>query len=145
MQPVLFDSSVYINALRLGDEAVPAIRRMAPEAPLWLSAVVLEELHAGVGTRDRKVVERLEHDFDRARRILVPSLSDWAQAGRVLALLGAQYGYEHIGLGRLSNDALIAMSAGRHGIKVITTNGRDFARLREFRSFQYEVASVRSS
>ncbi len=145
MQPVLFDSSIYISALRLGDEAVLAARNLASDAPLWLSAVVLEELYAGVGMRDRKVVERLERDFDRARRILVPSLSDWAQAGRVLALAGAQHGYEHIGQGRLTNDALIAMSAGRHGIKVITANERDFARLREFRSFQYEVVSVRSS
>ena len=145
MQPVLFDSSVYISALRLGREAVLAVRYLAPESPLWLSAVVLEELYAGVERRGRKVVERLERDFDRARRILVPSLSDWAQAGRVLALVGAQYGYERIGPGRLTNDALIAMSAGRQGIKVITANERDFARLREFRSFQYEVASVRSS
>ncbi|MGA2072071.1 MAG: type II toxin-antitoxin system VapC family toxin [Terriglobia bacterium] len=145
MQPVLFDSSVYINALRLGDEAVLAVRYLAPEAPLWLSAVVLEELYAGVGKRDRKIVERLEYDFDRVRRILVPSLSDWAQAGRVLALLGAEYGYEHIGQGRLTNDALIAMSAGRQGIMVITTNERDFARLREFRHFRYEVKSISPS
>jgi len=145
MRPVLFDSSLYIDALRLGGEATLATRSLTREAPLWLSAVVLEELYAGVGKRDRKAVERLEHDFDRARRILVPSLSDWAQAGRVLALLGAQYGYEHIGRGRLTDDALIAITAGRHGITVITTNERDFARLREFRSFQYEVASVRSS
>jgi predicted nucleic acid-binding protein len=142
MQPVLFDSSVYINALRLGDESVLAVRYLAPEAPLWLSAVVLEELYAGVRMRDRKVVDRLEHDFDRTGRILVPSLSDWAQAGRVLALLGAQYGYEHVGRGRLTNDTLIAMSAGRHGITVITTNERDFARLREFRHFHYEVRSL---
>ena len=145
MQPVLFDSSIYINALRLGDEAVLALRHVAPEAPLWLSAVVLEELYAGVRARDRKVVERLEHDFDRARRILVPSLGDWAQAGKVLALLGAEYGYERIGQGRLTNDALIAMSAGRHGITVIATNERDFARLREFRHFEYEVKSIAPS
>jgi predicted nucleic acid-binding protein len=142
MQPVLFDSTIYINALRLGDDAVLGVRYLAPEAPLWLSAVVLEELYAGVGMRDRKVVDRLEHDFDRARRILVPSLSDWVQAGRALALLGAQYGYEHIGRGRLTNDALIAMSAGRHGITIVTGNERDFARLREFRHFHYEVKSV---
>ena len=145
MRPVLFDSSVYINALKRGGEAVIAVRSLAPEAPLWLSAVVLEELYAGVGNRDQKIVERLQYDFDRARRILVPSLSDCAQAGRVLALLGARYGYERIGRVRLTNDALIAMSAGRHGITVITTNEREFALLREFRSFQYEVATVRSS
>jgi predicted nucleic acid-binding protein len=142
MQPVLFDSSIYISALRLGDEAVLALRRLAPEAPLWLSAVVLEELYAGVRGRDQKVVERLERDFDRARRILVPSLSDWAQVGKVLARLAAEHGYERIGQGRLTNDALIAMSAGRQGITVITANERDFARLRQFRPFLYEVKIV---
>jgi len=142
MRPVLFDSSIYIAALRAGDDAVLASRRLAPEAPLWLSAVVLEELYAGVRTRDRKIVEHLERDFERARRILVPGLGDWTQAGKVLALVGSEYGYEHIGQGRLTNDALIAMSAGRCGITIITANARDFARLREFRPFAYEVKAL---
>ena len=102
MQPALFDSSIYISALRRGDDAALALRRLAADAPLWLSAVVLEELYAGVGTGDRHVVERLERDFDRAKRILVPNLSDWAQAGRVLARLAAKYHYEQIGQGRLA-------------------------------------------
>jgi hypothetical protein len=42
---------------------------------------VLEELYAGSSDRDRSVIERLERDFDRAQRILVPNLSDWTQTG----------------------------------------------------------------
>ncbi len=103
--------------------------------------MVLEELYAGAADRDGKVVERLERDFDRAKRILVPNLSDWTQAGRVLSRLAAKYDYEQIGLGRLTNDALIAMSAGRLGIRVITANERDFSRLAEFRTFQWKVAA----
>jgi predicted nucleic acid-binding protein len=139
MQPALFDSSIYITALRQGDDAVPALRRFTTDAPLWLSAVVLEELYAGTAARDRQVVERLERDFDRAKRILVPNLSDWTQAGRVLARLTTKYHYERIGQGRLTNDAVIAMSAGRLGIRVITANERDFSRLAEFRAFQWQV------
>jgi len=142
MQPALFDSSIYITALRRGDDAALALRRVAADAPLWLSAVVLEELYAGAADRDRKVVERLERDFDRARRILVPNLSDWTQTGRVLARLAAKYHYELIGQGRLTNDALIAMSAGRLGIRVITANERDFSKLAEFRSFQWQVTAL---
>ncbi|HXR17231.1 MAG TPA: type II toxin-antitoxin system VapC family toxin [Terriglobales bacterium] len=142
MQPALFDSSVYISALRRGDDAVLTLRRFAATAPLWLSAVVLEELYAGAGDRNRQVVERLERDFDRARRILVPNLSDWTRAGTVLARLAAKYDYERIGQGRLTNDALIAISAGRQGITVITANERDFRRLAEFRTFQWQVASI---
>jgi predicted nucleic acid-binding protein len=84
-------------------------------------------------------VDRLERDFDRARRILVPNLGDWTHTGKVLARLAAKYGYEQIGRGRLTNDALIALSAGRVGVMVITTNARDFARLAEFHSFAWSV------
>ncbi len=142
MQPALFDSSIYISALRRKDDGALALRRLAADAPLWLSAVVLEELYAGAGDRERRVVERLGRDFDRAKRILLPNLSDWIQAGNVLARLAAKYGYEQIGRGRLTNDALIAMSAGRLGIQVITSNERDFGRLAEFREFQWRVTTV---
>ena len=142
MRPALFDSSLYISALRRGSDAALGLRRLAPDAPVWLSSVVLEELYAGARDRDRHVVERLERDFDRAKRILVPNLSDWAQAGKVLARLAIKYGYEQIGQGRLTNDALIAMSAARLGIRVITANERDFSRLAEFRTFQWQVTTV---
>jgi predicted nucleic acid-binding protein len=142
MRPALFDSSIYISALRRGSDAALGLRRLAPDAPVWLSSVVLEELYAGARDRDRHVVERLERDFDRAKRILAPNLSDWAQAGKVLARLAIKYGYEQIGQGWLTNDALIAMSAGRLGIRVITANERDFSRLAEFRTFQWQVTTV---
>jgi hypothetical protein len=45
--------------------------------------VVLEELYAGAARSDYRIIEKLERDFERARRVLVPSLGDWAQAGRV--------------------------------------------------------------
>jgi predicted nucleic acid-binding protein len=139
MQPVLLDSSIYIKALRAGDEPILILRRLAPGAPVWLSAVVLEELYAGASVHDRRVVERLERDFGSARRILVPNLNDWTQAGKVLARLVAAYGYERIGQARLTNDALIAMSAARQGITVITANERDFVQLAQFRPFLWEV------
>jgi predicted nucleic acid-binding protein len=142
MQPALFDTSIYISALRRGDDAALALRRIASNAPLWLSAVVLEELYAGAGARGLRAVERLERDFDRAKRILVPNLSDWTQTGRVLARLAIEYGYEQIGRGRLTNDALIAMSAGRMGIRVLTVNERDFRRLAEFRPFHWQAISL---
>ena len=142
MQPVLFDTSVYISALRRGNDAVIALRRLTADSPLWLTSVVLEELYAGAGDRERRVVERLERDFDSVKRLLVPNLSDWTQTGRVLARLASKYAYEPIGQGRLTNDALIAMSAARLGIRVLTANERDYRRLAEFRAFQWEAISV---
>lgn len=139
MQAVLFDSSVYIQVLRADEDPSARFRRMAAGAPIWLSAVVLQELYAGANVPSRQAVEVLERNFLRAGRVLVPNLTDWTRAGTVLSQLGAKYGYEQIGRGRLSNDALIAMSAGRTGIAVVTANERDFARLAEFRPFQFRV------
>jgi len=70
---------------------------------------------------------------------LVPNLTDWTQTGKVLVLVAAKYDYEQIGKGRLTNDALIATSAGRLGITVITANARDFGKLAEFRPFHWRV------
>jgi len=145
MRPVLFDSSIYITALRTPDDADRSLRRIAGGEPVWLSSVVLEELYAGTTARNRHVVERLERDFERARRILVPNLTDWTQTGKVLARLAARYDFEQIGKGRLTNDALIAMSAGRLGITVITANARDFSKLAEFRPFQWRINNLRTS
>ena len=142
MQPVLLDTSVYITALRSGNGGALSVRLLGPEAPLWLSSVVLEELYAGAGERELRAVERLERDFERAQRILVPNLGDWARAGKILARLASKYHYERIGQGRLTNDALIATSAGRQGIRVITANERDYRRLAEFTRFNWQVADI---
>jgi predicted nucleic acid-binding protein len=145
MQPLLFDASIYITALRTRDDAALSLRRIAGGEPIWLSAVVLEELYAGVIARHRRVVERLERDFEKAGRILVPNLGDWTQTGKVLARLAAKYDYEQIGKGRLTNDALIAISAGRMGITVVTANSRDFGKLAEFRPFRWRVDHPRTT
>ena len=142
MNPILYDSSAYIAALRGGAQAAAVVRRFAGNAPVWLSAVVLEELYAGANKSATRMVERLEHDFGRAKRILVPTQSDWTGAGRLLGLLAVKYDYEQIGRGRLSNDALIAMSARRMGITVITANARDFARLAQIRNFRWQVSEA---
>jgi len=144
MQPVLFDSSIYVPALRRGETAILALRRWAPSSPVWLSSVVLEELYAGVKSRDRKAVEQLEYDFDRVKRILVPELTDWTQTGKVLARLAQSYGYEQLGKARLTNDALIAISAIRIGAKIFTANKRDFAKLAEFKPFLWQVVTFDS-
>lgn len=139
MQPVLFDTSIYIAVLRDKRDAAFRLRQIADRAPVWLSAVVLEELYAGAKGRNQKIVERLQRDFDRARRILIPNLTDWAQTGKVLARLARKYDYEQIGRGRLTNDTLIASSASRWGITILTANTRDFERLSEFLAFRWRV------
>ena len=140
MQGTLLDSSVYIPELRGSGSEATTSRFLGPDSPVWLSAVVLEELYAGAANNDRRVVERLERDFRNAGRILVPSLADWVQTGLVLSKLAARYGYEQIGRSRLTNDALIAVSAGRCAFVLVTANERDFGRIAEFRAFSWRLA-----
>jgi predicted nucleic acid-binding protein len=71
-----------------------------------------------------------------------PNLNDWTRVGRMLAHLAAKYHYERVGQGRLTNDALIATSAGRLGIRVITAKERDFSKLAEFHAFKWELTAV---
>lgn len=97
MPPVMFDSSIYTAALRIRHDAALELRRLAGGEAIWLSSVVLEELYAGASVKNRQIVEQSERDFDRAGRVLVPNLKDWAQAGKVLALVAAEYDFEQIG------------------------------------------------
>jgi predicted nucleic acid-binding protein len=140
--PLLFDSSVYITALRASSDSAIVLQRWVMESPLWLSAVVLEELYAGASSTDRRILEKLERDFEKANRVLVPNLSDWTNAGKILATVAQKNGYEKIGKTRLTNDALIATSAARNGISVITTNPRDFALLAEFCPLQWQTRTL---
>src|SRR5215471_8383685 len=102
MKPVLFDTSVYIASLRHADDQVMRARNLEHGSPLWLSAVVLEELYAGADASGRKKLARFEHDFDKIGRLLVPTLADWTRTGETLARIGEKYGYEQIGRGRLT-------------------------------------------
>ncbi|MGA7216735.1 MAG: hypothetical protein WBX38_00375, partial [Candidatus Sulfotelmatobacter sp.] len=74
--------------------------------------------------------------------IIAPTLDDWVEAGKVLSRLAVKYDYEKIGRGRLTNDALIAMSAARTGVTIITANARDFRLLSEFHAFQWQATAI---
>lgn len=144
MPGILFDTSVYISALRQGDTSLLLSRRAArsgetQEHPLWLSIVVLEELLVGASDRQmKKLLKHLEKDFERAGRLIIPIQTDWTATGQVLALIGEKYGYEKVGRARMTNDVLIAMSATRNGIVVQTINDDDYQMIAEFRPFKWE-------
>jgi predicted nucleic acid-binding protein len=145
MSGILFDTSVYIAAFRQGNAAVLQLRRTSRAGdnrsqPLWLSAVVLSELLIGVMDRQsQKALLRMEREFSKIDRLVVPLQSDWRLAGEILAEIGRKYGYEQVGRARMTNDALIAMSAGRRGLTVLTKNADDFRKIAEFRPFKWEV------
>jgi predicted nucleic acid-binding protein len=141
MESALLDSSVYVSIVRGYFPAEEADRLTAGKL-VWLSAVVLQELYAGARDRNRAFVETLERSFRESELLLVPELSDWVSAGKMLAQVAAKYGYEGIGRSRLAHDSLIAASSSRAGIRVLTANGRDFGRLAEFCALSVQVVAI---
>ena len=141
---LIFDTSIYITALRQGNAAIFQVRRADASdkprsVPLWLSAVVLEELYVGAQNNSlKKALAHFESNFVQIGRLVVPSRTDWIVSGQVLAKVGQKYGYAEVTRARMTNDALIAISAARQGFTVRTKNAADFRKIAEFRPFDYE-------
>jgi predicted nucleic acid-binding protein len=70
---------------------------------------------------------------------LVPSDTIFEDAGHALRALQESRGYRVAGAPSLVNDVLIALSARAIGATVLTSNARDFAAIREVRSFKLTV------
>ena len=88
------------------------------------SAVVLSELRRGARTpAARKLVEVL---FRLARIRWEPTAGDWWEAGRLVQEIGDREGWDRSKRRDFQNDALIALTARRHGAAVVTLNRADF-------------------
>ncbi len=134
----VFDTSIYIRALRQGQSDILQ-KRQTENQPLWLSAVVLEELYVGASNKKAiKILAKFERDFTKINRLLVPNQTDWSIAGQVLNKIGEKYGFEKVGKARLTNDTLLAMSAARMGLTILTANKKDFELIAEFLVFKWE-------
>ena len=92
-----------------------------------MSSIAALELFAGCRTaRQEKAVANFLKPFEKADRVLTPDHACFREAGRILAGLGRN------GMGtahrrQIVNDVLIAVTAGRSGIVVVTANAADFA------------------
>ena len=107
-----------------------------------MSAVVLQELVAGANDASRlKDLERLRQEYRKTNKLLVPNEEDWWLAG--LALNALQRGRRSKKTGkiprisaaeryRIINDVLIARTAKRAGVVVVTDNVSDFRKIRNF-------------
>lgn len=143
IEPIVFDTSVYIAALRNSKTEILSQRNVSVEdisTSLWLSAVVLEELYAGASDKKAlKTLTKFEKEFTKIKRLLVPNQTDWSITGQVLNKLGKKYGFEKIGKARLVNDTVLAMSVARNGFTLVTVNAKDFQLISEFREFKWEI------
>lgn len=57
-------------------------------------------------------------------------MADWWEAGKLVREVGDREGWEVNKRREFQNDALIALTARRHGATVVTANGADFSLLK---------------
>jgi hypothetical protein len=131
MSRVTFDTNIFISR--------PSITL---PASFYMSVVVLQELV--VGAEDEAEVKKLDkahREYEKAGRLLVPTGEDWWLAGKVINSLQRGLKSKRGGLTpklaaeekyRITNDVLIARTARRAGVSVVTDNLRDFERIQKF-------------
>lgn len=126
MRYALLDTAVYIDVWESGrhQTLLASLRR---EAIIRHSAVVLAELYRGA--RTAAALKHVNDLYRLARPCWTPDEADWRASGLLLGQLGIRHGWEGGRLSQMQNDALIALTARRHGATVVTTNRRDFEAL----------------
>ena len=123
MRWAVIDSSVYISHWERGlyEDTLTTVRKAFI---IRHSAVVLSELRRGARTR---LAQRLVDGLAAlAREPWEPNAYDWWEAGRLIRIIGDEQRWEVGKRREFQNDALIALTARRHGATVITCNREDF-------------------
>ena len=128
-----FDTSVHIAVLRSDLDLGEALRAVDC-APVRLSPVVASELLRGARGRSLRPVAQLVRQLVA---IEPPSWRQcWLDAGRLLPRLFADH--ESIGLARLQNDLLIALTARHTGAALLSRDGH-FRTIRRHVPFHLRV------
>ena len=127
MAVAILDTSIYIDHWERGlyQETLESLRRAYI---IRHSAVVLSELRRGARGRD---ADRLVADlYELATIPWEPSVADWWEASRLVRNIGDSEGWDINKRRDFQNDALIALTARRHGATVVTANSSGFELLR---------------
>lgn len=123
MRWAILDTTIFIGHWERGlyEEALAAVRKAYMTRH---SAVVLSELRRGARTRyAQRLVDAL---YRHARIRWEPTVEDWWEAGRVIRKVGDAQSWDRNKRRDFQNDALIALTARRHGATVVTANRADF-------------------
>jgi predicted nucleic acid-binding protein len=127
-----FDTSIHIDLLTGALSLDQVVQKMG-SVPVRLSPVVASELLRGVSKRPRSAVERLVRQL---APIEPPSWRQcWYDAGRLLPEIFPHH--EAIGLSRLQNDLLLALTARHTGALFVTTDGH-FEAIRQLIVFRLQ-------
>jgi predicted nucleic acid-binding protein len=141
---MVFDTNIYIAALREGLSGA-SFGRLEVAAPrTFLASVVSAELRAGaLDEAGRRTVIELVKRFERLGRVVVPTAGSWNDASDVLAKIVRREPRFRTKVRGLWNDALIALSARQIGATLVTENLHDFGLLRRYVRFDLEAAGAR--
>jgi predicted nucleic acid-binding protein len=129
---LLYDTTVYIDILQGRFPKQGELMLRAVDA--WHSPVTEAELAAACGlldpdhTETRKVIEQISALIDKrpVQRTVTPDQNLWREAGILSGILARLQGYNKDQRRRVLNDALLYVTARRHGCTVLTRNLGDF-------------------
>lgn len=137
----VLDTQLFIQGFRdpVSNAALQQFHRAF--APFeYLSVIVAQELRSGVRrTNDRQALERnVLNVFERTDRVIAPSTRAWQTSGDVLAAMARKEGLELARIAKsFANDLLLALSCRENGCVLVTSNDRDFTRIRRFVPFEF--------
>ena len=138
-EKVLLDTSIYISHLTRNLHS-DLILHLIRSSVLHLHSIVFEELLAGTRS-DQEIRElyRLKKPFSGAGRVVTPTDEDWETTGSFVNRLIREKSIPSRKAVSLTHDILIALSARREGIRVITENKKDFELIYSLKEFKLTV------
>lgn len=139
---VIFDTVIHYKYL-------PSLLNHLKSREVRYSAVVLHELIAGAADESEiDLYQKIRAKANKAKRLIVPTMIDWFEAGKILYRLrhgGKSYrkGFplqkitnEHAN--RIFRDVMIARTAKTAKATIITENIRDFEEIGYFCDVKYQ-------
>lgn len=128
---LLYDTTVYIDVLQNRFPKTGKLMLRAVEA--WHSPVTEAELASGVGLLDpshpetRHVIDEIAGVLHQRpiQRTIAPDAVIWREAGILSGILARLQGLDKVQR-RLMNDALLFVTARRHGCTLLTRNLDEF-------------------
>lgn len=141
MPKYILDTNLYIAANRDAVAAEGLLGFYGTHLPFtYLHATVAQELMLGGldASARRQVRDAYLRPFETRGRVVVPSYQAWVRSGELVASLIQRGDISAGGFTRsFLNDALLAASCREFGLTLITSNTRDFARLRQVERFDF--------
>lgn len=134
MPKFTFDTSFLINS-KLSD---------LPGNFLLSDVAVLELIAGASGILRFKQLQQLRRSYLADGLLITPNTDDWLMAGKILYWLEQGVRKKNLGKAapkkqgatqRMALDALLAVSARRHKVTVVTENWRDFSAIKYYCDF----------